>query len=184
MSKQSASHPTQYREVGGFNLVWMRALILQFLIDSGRVPQNAIECQDEECIMEPRAFCDPGPGRRGGTLSFDHIIPLSLGGPNTLENIRVIHQRCNTGRVWRGRPLSPDHLAKLNSPGAMLKRRASMRAVWATPEYRAMKLGQMRGREVSAEHRRKIGMAMTGKKHSPECTHCIAVRRSEAKRVK
>ena len=31
-------------------------------------------------------------------LSFDHTIPLSLGGPHTQENLRVAHRRCNSRR--------------------------------------------------------------------------------------
>lgn len=31
-------------------------------------------------------------------LSFDHTIPLSLGGPHSQENLRVAHRRCNSRR--------------------------------------------------------------------------------------
>jgi len=31
-------------------------------------------------------------------LSFDHTIPLSLGGPHSQENLRVAHRRCNSQR--------------------------------------------------------------------------------------
>lgn len=29
------------------------------------------------------------------TLSFDHVIPLSKGGPHSMENVRTTHARCN-----------------------------------------------------------------------------------------
>jgi 5-methylcytosine-specific restriction endonuclease McrA len=30
-----------------------------------------------------------------GELGVDHIVPLSLGGPNAVENIQLLHQQCN-----------------------------------------------------------------------------------------
>jgi 5-methylcytosine-specific restriction endonuclease McrA len=30
--------------------------------------------------------------------SFDHLIPLSLGGPHTQDNLRLAHKRCNSKR--------------------------------------------------------------------------------------
>lgn len=32
------------------------------------------------------------------TVSFDHLVPLSKGGPHTIENLRVAHRRCNSRR--------------------------------------------------------------------------------------
>lgn len=33
-----------------------------------------------------------------GQISFDHIIPLSRGGPHTIENIQLAHLRCNKSK--------------------------------------------------------------------------------------
>jgi 5-methylcytosine-specific restriction endonuclease McrA len=33
------------------------------------------------------------------TLSLDHIIPMSVGGPNTKENVAPAHRRCNQARL-------------------------------------------------------------------------------------
>lgn len=30
--------------------------------------------------------------------SVDHVVPISLGGPDTLENVRLAHYRCNVRR--------------------------------------------------------------------------------------
>lgn len=37
-----------------------------------------------------------------GDAHLDHIIPWSRGGPDTIENLRVTHSRCN---IKRGAPL-------------------------------------------------------------------------------
>jgi 5-methylcytosine-specific restriction endonuclease McrA len=34
--------------------------------------------------------------------SLDHVVPLSLGGPHTPENVRLAHVRCNTAKGNRG----------------------------------------------------------------------------------
>lgn len=34
-------------------------------------------------------------------LSLDHLIPISLGGPHTSQNVAIAHRRCNTARGVR-----------------------------------------------------------------------------------
>ena len=47
-------------------------------------------CQIPECGFSNRRI---GTGNRGP--SVDHIVPISKGGDNVLENIQLAHLRCN-----------------------------------------------------------------------------------------
>jgi 5-methylcytosine-specific restriction endonuclease McrA len=66
----------------------------------GRVSKEMLGARDGwHCclcgyLMEPvpRFRWDPEQA------SFEHVIPVSLGGQNTLENLRLSHLRCNMGR--------------------------------------------------------------------------------------
>lgn len=41
--------------------------------------------------------------------SKDHIIPLSMGGKHSWENIRLAHRRCNTSFYWENQRFAPSH---------------------------------------------------------------------------
>lgn len=45
-----------------------------------------------------RALKSPHPN----SPTFDHLIPVSRGGPDTPENLRLAHRRCNCSRGTRG----------------------------------------------------------------------------------
>lgn len=47
---------------------------------------------------------------RGGATTRDHIIPKSKGGPDSVENCRPAHHRCNSRR--QDRPLTAALLAE------------------------------------------------------------------------
>lgn len=36
------------------------------------------------------------------SATLDHIVPFSLGGEHTRENVRLAHARCNGHHFWRG----------------------------------------------------------------------------------
>lgn len=42
--------------------------------------------------------CDYMPQNHPMRLSLDHILPVSRGGQAILENIRLVHRRCNEER--------------------------------------------------------------------------------------
>lgn len=50
----------------------------------------------EGCAICGAPFSDKNPP------TFDHIIPLSKGGPSTLENLQLAHQLCNNRRADTG----------------------------------------------------------------------------------
>lgn len=43
--------------------------------------------------------------RRRGADTLDHVVPRSLGGLDTLDNLRPAHGFCNTGRGARPAPV-------------------------------------------------------------------------------
>jgi len=49
-------------------------------------------CQTEIDLSAPRQVGKPGWEK---ALHIDHVYPLSKGGPDTLENVRPSHGRCN-----------------------------------------------------------------------------------------
>lgn len=58
----------------------------------GRIDYKAIKKRDRMLC------CVCGKRVRERDLSFDHSIPISLGGPHTQKNLRVCHRRCNSSR--------------------------------------------------------------------------------------
>lgn len=61
---------------------------------------------------------------RPGATTADHLIPRSLGGLDTLENLRPAHHRCNSRR--QARPLTPLLLAEFRAtPAAPVDRRST-----------------------------------------------------------
>ena len=90
----------------------------KLLRDEGRVSRARWGTRVEEiianygahCYLESQCFLDQAPivynaprqvGAIGWEYSFhpDHVVPLSRGGGDTLENIRPIHAYCNQ-RKW------------------------------------------------------------------------------------
>lgn len=63
-------------------------------------------------------------------LSFDHIIPLALGGPDSKDNLRVVHLKCN----YRA-PRKPSSKNIITTKNAMLAFRfwKSSRFTWLPP---------------------------------------------------
>lgn len=52
-----------------------------------------------QCYLCDRQVVDiAGPGGRANRLTIDHVIPVSAGGSNDLDNLRVCCKGCNTDK--------------------------------------------------------------------------------------
>ena len=65
---------------------------LRRALKNGPIDYKAIKVRDR------MRCCVCGKKVKENDLSFDHSIPISLGGPHTQENLRVCHRRCNSRR--------------------------------------------------------------------------------------
>jgi hypothetical protein len=83
------------------------------LIPYDRVPDKAIYERDGWACQMPACTCPSGraidpelASPHKWSASIDHIIPLGEGGPDTADNKRAAHTRCNVranGRRWQSR---------------------------------------------------------------------------------
>lgn len=64
---------------------------------SSRIPRPTIAAQVRAEVMERDEYTCLHCGATED-LSLDHIIPYSHGGPDTVENLRVLCRRCNSVR--------------------------------------------------------------------------------------
>lgn len=67
-------------------------------------PDWEIRC---ERIKSRLGFCTSRDGQHGGQLHVHHIVPISLGGSNRLDNLTVLcerhHSQAHPGGIWHGR---------------------------------------------------------------------------------
>lgn len=68
------------------------------MIAAGELPHSAVRRMLEEGTGKPCPECGHVMARWCGrrVASLDHVIPISKGGTNALENLRVICNRCNS----------------------------------------------------------------------------------------
>lgn len=103
--------------------------LLHAMIDAGQIVE--MTCQYELCVLETREFT-PGSGKARAGLSWDHIIPQEIGGPDTPGNMRIMHFACNSARA--ANEYSDERRAKI-SAATILR--------WEDPEYRAKQTGRV-----------------------------------------
>jgi hypothetical protein len=78
------------------------------------------------------------------------------------EGVRAVHAPRKSGRGWpRGKPLSPEHRAKIAA--AALGRKGTS----PSAETREKIAATLRGRTVGAETRRKIAVALRDRRRNP-----------------
>lgn len=94
----SASHNRRANKLGAGSITSPADLVTYLMRrDRGR-------CRAEICLFaDRRVRAKSGSGRP----SIDHIVPLSLGGEHTLENIQLAHLRCNLSKHNRIRAVQP-----------------------------------------------------------------------------
>lgn len=99
------------------------------MIDRGLVRE--LRCEADKCLQPTRGFSPSNYRRDPNGLSIDHVTQRCDGGGHRLDNLRLVHYRCNcaslTGRKrppevgqkigakLRGRPLTEEHKQKLSS---------------------------------------------------------------------
>lgn len=58
-----------------------------------------------ECLFGEHPYCHWCGNRLGVDVSLEHIIPVSEGGDDRIENLALSCQRYNTERGWPGREM-------------------------------------------------------------------------------
>jgi hypothetical protein len=57
-----------------------------------------------ECGLALKVDLIGYPGMHAEKPTIDHVVPLSMGGPNSIDNLEAVHQRCNGLRAARMNP--------------------------------------------------------------------------------
>ena len=68
----------------------------------------------QACVNRQRNLCGICHKPLTGAIHLDHVLPASLGGPDTLDNLQATHAVCN---MLKGARLAPGGLRLVNNEG-------------------------------------------------------------------
>lgn len=120
-------------------------------------------------------FCTYCSLALGDDATIDHRIPVSEGGPDLLENFRLMHMTCNVRSYQKGRS-KPGHGRGYKRTDAHRENiRKSLLGKKLSDAHKAAISAGHEGLCMSAEQRLAISKSLTGRRRSEETKERISV---------